>query len=56
MFRTIFDEGKKLWYGPPTTMNWTQEKSLGSKILNTLKSNGPKIAQVKLKLNYFRMT
>lgn len=54
MFRTAFDEETKLWYGPPTTMKWTEEPSLGSKILKSLKSYGPKVAQVKLNLNIIK--
>lgn len=54
MFRTIFDEEKKLWHGPQIKMKWTEEPSLGAKILKTLKSNGRNVAQVKSNmLQYF---
>lgn len=46
MFRTTFDEEQKLWYGPQVKMDWEQATSLGSKILHSLESNGPKVAQV----------
>lgn len=54
MFRTIFDEEKKLWHGPQIKMKWTDESSLGAKILKTLKAHGPNVAQVKLKIMVFR--
>lgn len=49
MFRTIFDEEKKLWHGPKFKMKWTDEPSLGAKILKALKFNGSNIAQVTLR-------
>lgn len=55
MFRTSFDEEHKLWYGPKMKMDWVHETSMGSKILHSLKSNGPKVAQVKSKLNSIKL-
>lgn len=46
MFRTTYDKDNKLWYGPQIKLKWTEEPSLGSKILGSLKLNGPKVAQV----------
>lgn len=54
MFRTTFDKEKNLWYGPPSKTKWTEESSLGTKILKTLKSNGTKVAQVELKMIIFQ--
>lgn len=51
MFQTTFDKEQKQWYGPQIEMDWVHETSLGSKILHSLKSNGPKVAQVKFKSN-----
>lgn len=47
MFRTSFNEEKKLWSGIPFKLDSIRETCLGIEILNSLKLHGSKVAEVE---------
>lgn len=46
MFRTEFDEEEKLWKGRSSAIPFHADSSLGHIVLDAMKSNGSRCAQV----------
>lgn len=51
MYHTIFDKEKKLWSGQMNSTDFNNEELLGNIILDSLKTHGPRVAQVNQKIN-----